>query len=77
MKKADKEKTSAIVVKQPFKKHVRRYWQLYLMMLLPIIHILIFKYVPMFGSVLAFRRYRPGMGPFGTEWVDFITLNVS
>lgn len=69
MKKADKEKTSAIVVKQPFKKHVRRYWQLYLMMLLPIIHILIFKYVPMFGSVLAFRRYRPGMGPFGTEWV--------
>src|SRR5690606_32169793 len=22
-----------------------------------------------FGNVLAFRRFRPGMGPFGTDWV--------
>jgi putative aldouronate transport system permease protein len=46
-----------------------RYWQLYVMMALPLLYFLLFKYVPMFGNVLAFRRYRPGMGPFGTEWV--------
>lgn len=46
-----------------------RYWQLYAMMVLPLLYFLVFKYVPMLGSVLAFRRYRPGMGPFGTEWV--------
>ncbi len=39
------------------------------MMVLPLLYFLVFKYVPMLGSVLAFRRYRPGMGPFGTEWV--------
>lgn len=39
------------------------------MMLLPIIYFIVFKYVPMFGNILAFRRYRPGMGPWGTEWV--------
>lgn len=68
-KNKPKETARANVAKQPFSKYFKRYWQLYVMMLIPILHILIFKYVPMFGSVLAFRRYRPGMGPFGTEWV--------
>ncbi len=51
------------------RSYVVRYWQLYAMMALPLLYFLVFKYVPMLGSVLAFRRYRPGMGPFGTEWV--------
>lgn len=38
-------------------------------MLLPVIYFIIFKYVPMFGNILAFRRHRPGMSPFGTDWV--------
>ncbi len=54
--------------KEPFPSHFKRYWQLYLMMLLPVIYFIIFKYVPMFGNILAFRRYRPAMGPYGTEW---------
>jgi len=49
--------------------HFRRYWQLYVMMLLPLAHFILFKYAPLIGNVLAFRRYRPGMGPYGTEWV--------
>jgi len=48
--------------------HLQRYWVLYAMMVLPVIYYIIFKYLPMFGNILAFRRYRPGMGPFGTEW---------
>lgn len=48
--------------------HIHRYWVLYAMMLLPIIYFIVFKYVPMFGNILAFRRYKPGMGPFGTDW---------
>ena len=35
-----------------------RYWQLYVMMALPLLYFLLFKYVPMFGNVLAFRRDR-------------------
>ncbi len=38
------------------------------MLVLPVAYYIVFKYVPMVGNVLAFRRYRPGKGPFGTEW---------
>ena len=55
--------------RETFKSHFSRYWQLYAMLLLPVIYFIIFKYVPMFGNVLAFRRYRPGLGPYGTDWV--------
>ncbi len=57
--------------KETNKFHFRRYWQLYVMMAIPLVFLLLFKYVPMFGNILAFRRYRPGMGPFGTDWVGF------
>ncbi len=51
------------------RKHIQKYWQLYVLMVVPVIYFIIFKYVPLIGNVLAFRRYRPGKGIFGTEWV--------
>ena len=54
--------------REPFSAHFQRYWQLYAMLHLPVIYFVIFKYVPMIGNILAFRRYRPGLGPYGTEW---------
>lgn len=57
--------------KENLKLHLKRYWQLYVMMILPILYFVIFKYAPMFGNILAFRRYRPGMSAFGTDWVNF------
>ncbi len=41
------------------------------MLIIPFIHFMLFKYGPLFGNILAFRRFRPGMGPFGTDWVGF------
>ncbi|WP_313131318.1 ABC transporter permease [Anaerocolumna sp.] len=69
----EKQNVDVNVIKRrsPLQKHIRRYWQLYAMMVLPILYFIIFKYLPMFGNVLAFRRYRPGMGPFGAKWVGF------
>lgn len=49
-------------------KHIKKYRTLYFMMVLPMLYFLIFKYIPMIGNILAFRRYRPGKGMFGTEW---------
>lgn len=49
-------------------RHMRKYWALYLMMVLPVVYFVIFKYMPMVGNVLAFRRYQPGRGAWGTEW---------
>jgi len=66
-----KDKPEVVMPKKPIAKYLRKYWQLYAMMVLPILYFIIFKYIPMFGNILAFRRYRPGLGPFGTEWVGF------
>ena len=72
-----KEKKRALTPEEKAKRrrkkinHFKRYWVLYAMMVLPVTYYIVFKYIPMFGNILAFRRYRPGKGPFGTDW----TLN--
>lgn len=52
-----------------FRKHFRRDWQLHLLILLPIIYLLLFKYWPMYGAQIAFRNYRAKYGIIGSEWV--------
>lgn len=49
--------------------YVKKYWQLYLLMVLPIIYFILFKYMPMLGNIIAFRRYRVGQSIFGSSWV--------
>ena len=46
-------------------------WQLYLLLLVPLVYTIIFRYVPMFGNVIAFKDYRPADGLWGSEWVGF------
>lgn len=48
--------------------YFKQYWVLYAMLVLPVAYYIIFRYIPMVGNVLAFRRYRPGKSMFGTEW---------
>lgn len=51
------------------RRSFRRDWQLYSLLVLPLIYLLIFRYLPMAGNVIAFRRFRPGSSIFGDEWV--------
>lgn len=53
------------------KKHIGRYWQLYAMLIIPIIYYIVFRYVPMIGNIIAFRKYRAGSNIFGDEFVGF------
>ncbi len=50
---------------------IRRHWQLYLLLLLPVAYLLIFKYAPMIGAQIAFRKYRVNTGIWGSQWVGF------
>lgn len=59
-----KEKTK----KEVFKKSMSKYWQLYLMVLIPVVYYVIFRYVPMFGNIIAFRKYTAGGNIFGEKW---------
>ena len=51
----------------PYKKHKG----LMLMFSIPIIYFIIFRYVPMYGVVIAFKDYKIMSGIFGSEWVGF------
>ena len=44
-------------------------WDLYLMMLIPIIWYIMFVYAPMYGLQIAFRDYMPSRGFWGSRWV--------
>jgi putative aldouronate transport system permease protein len=48
---------------------VRRGWQLYLMLLIPLAWLMIFQYWPMYGAQIAFRNFMPGMSILGSPWV--------
>ena len=57
------------------KKHKRKIkksdWQLYSLCLLPVLLVFIFNYIPMFGTVLAFKNYKFNLGILGSPWVGF------
>ena len=54
-----------------FKKYMRKYWQFYLLLLIPILYYIVFRYIPMAGNIIAFRRYRAGGSLFGQQWSGF------
>ncbi len=68
-KKASMVKEVSIISRAPLKKILASYWQLYLMLLIPLIITLIYKYVPMYGIQIAFRDFKANRGIWGSEWV--------
>jgi putative aldouronate transport system permease protein len=55
--------------RQTWAEAIRKDWRLYTFVVLPLVFFLIFRYLPMLGNVIAFRRFRPGGSIFGEEWV--------
>lgn len=51
------------------KKRIRDNWQLYAMLLIPVILTIVYKYIPMYGIQIAFRDYKASRGFMGSEWV--------
>lgn len=49
-------------------KKIRQSWQYYLMLIPGIILIFIFSYIPLYGVIIAFEKYNPGLG-FQSPWV--------
>ncbi|MEJ1110675.1 MULTISPECIES: ABC transporter permease [unclassified Kribbella] len=53
------------------RRSLRRHWQLYLLVVVPLGYFVIFKYIPIANAVIAFKNYSPVKGPWGSEWVGF------
>ena len=50
-------------------KRIKQHWQLYALLLIPLVLTIVYKYVPMYGIQIAFRDYKPSRGFSGSEWV--------
>ena len=46
-----------------------RYWQLYLMVLPPVITTFIWHYIPLYGVLIAFKDFESGLGILGSKWL--------
>ena len=46
-------------------------WQLYVLLLIPVVITIVYKYGPMYGIQIAFRNYNPGLGITGSPWVGW------
>lgn len=50
-------------------KKIKRHWQLYLVILLPVLYLIVFQYIPMIGVQIAFKDYNLSKGIFESPWV--------
>jgi len=59
------------MMNKKLKKSVKKYYALYAMFFVPFVYFIVFKYVPMLGNILAFRKYSPTASLFGSKWMGF------
>ena len=71
---AEKTKLSGEVrarQRQQKRAHIKRDWQLYAMLLVPILLVAFFNYGAYPGMRLVFMDYKPALGYAGSKWVGF------
>ena len=52
-------------------KYMRQHWQMYILLAIPLIYLVLFKYYPMLGTQIAFKKFRSSLGIWGSEWIGF------
>ncbi|MBD2847426.1 sugar ABC transporter permease [Paenibacillus sp. IB182496] len=52
-------------------RNLKRSKYLYAMMLLPFVYLIVFKYLPMYGLIIAFKDFKIYDGMLGSDWVGF------
>lgn len=50
---------------------LKRDWQLYALLVIPFIFVIIFKYLPYGGLIIAFKDFKIVKGIWGSEWIGF------
>lgn len=53
-------------------RQMKKDYRLYVMLILPIVYFFIFKYIPMYGITIAFKRFQPGGSMLSGEWVGLL-----
>jgi len=68
--KRNKRRENQTSKKKYIIKSLKRDWQLYVIMILPLIYIIVFKYAPLWGVQIAFKDFVAKKGISGSEWAD-------
>lgn len=68
--KAEKQ-AAAVPQRKPLFAYMRQNKWLYLFLIPGFTYLLIFKYIPMFGIVIAFKDFSLVRGIWGSEWIGF------
>lgn len=55
--------------KHKISKNLKNNYDLLLLFMIPLCWYIIFKYIPIYGVQIAFRRFNPRLGIIGSEWV--------
>lgn len=62
---------AALLKKKNSLYFLKRDWQLYALLAIPFIFVIIFKFLPYGGLVIAFKDFKIVKGIWGSEWVGF------
>ncbi len=57
------------------RRRLRASWQLYALLLAPVVELALFNYWPMLGVQIAFRNYNPVGGIWGSPWVGLANFD--
>ncbi|WP_168120874.1 ABC transporter permease subunit [Paenibacillus sp. HB172176] len=72
---ADLVKTTSIGKKGASRPHLwkqmKRMKMLYLLLLLPALNLAVFHYAPLYGVIIAFKDFKPGLGIWDSAWNQF------
>ncbi|MBQ7943353.1 MAG: sugar ABC transporter permease [Lachnospiraceae bacterium] len=69
-----KKRGKEIVTTISWKKALKRDWQLYLMLIFPLVMVFVFNYAAYPGLRMVFMDYKPAKGYDGSEWVGMETF---
>lgn len=75
MAKVKEKKEGPVGKKVTWKQAFKRDWQLYLMLLFPLLMVLIFNYAAYPGLRMIFYDYKPAKGYSGSEWVGLFRMS--
>lgn len=74
MAKAKTKSGGNVVPKTTWKNAFRRDWQLYALLVFPVLMVILFSYAAYPGLRMVFMDYKPAKGYAGSKWVGFDTF---
>ena len=63
-----RKKDVEIQTRMTIKASLKKYWQLYLLLLVPLVYFFVFRYAPMEYILTAFKKYKIGVSVWDMDW---------